>query len=242
VFRSIAVSYPGRSIPALDGFDLTIPERGVLALVGATGAGKSTAANLILRFIEPDAGSITVGGVSLGSIDLSAWRSQVAWVPQRPYLFDGSVADNIRLVRREATDEMVRVAAQRAGADAFIDAFPRRYETAVGEDGTRLSGGQRQRIALARAFLADARLVILDEATSHLDAASERLIRDAVGRLAQDRAVLVVSHRLRFVSMADTVAVVDRGRVVQTGAHGDLAERDGPYRRLLLADDRDDPQ
>jgi ATP-binding cassette subfamily C protein CydD len=240
VFRSTAVTYPGRTARALDGFDLTIPERGVVALVGATGAGKSTAANLLLRFIEPDGGSITVGDVALASIDLSAWRSQVAWVPQRPYLFDGSVADNIRLARRDATDEMVRIAAQAAGADAFIGALPRGYSTPVGEDGTRLSGGQRQRIALARAFLADARLVILDEATSHLDAASERLIRDAVGRLARDRAVLVVSHRLRFVSMADTVAVVDRGRVVEAGVPGDLAARDGPYQRLLLADDTDD--
>jgi ABC-type transport system involved in cytochrome bd biosynthesis fused ATPase/permease subunit len=125
VFRSIAITYPGRTTPALDGFDLTIPERGVVALVGATGAGKSTAANLLLRFIEPDSGSITVGDASLGSIDLSAWRSQVAWVPQRPYLFDGSVADNIRLAGPEATDGMVRVAAQGAGADAFIDALPR---------------------------------------------------------------------------------------------------------------------
>ena len=144
----MTVTYPGRTTPALDRFDLVIPERGVVALVGATGAGKSTAANLLLRFIEPDAGSILVGGVPLASIDLAAWRAHVAWVPQRPYLFHGSVADNIRLARPDASDEALRDAAQEAGADTFIAALSRGYETSVGEDGTRLSGGQRQRIAL----------------------------------------------------------------------------------------------
>ena len=169
----MTVTYPGRTAPALDGFDLVIPERGVVALVGATGAGKTTVANLLLRFIEPDAGSIRVGGLPLASIDLAAWRSHVAWVPQRPYLFHGTVADNIRLARPDASGEEIRDAAREAGADTFIDAMPGGYDTPVGEDGIRLSGGQRQRIALARAFLTGARLVILDEATSHLDAASE---------------------------------------------------------------------
>jgi ABC-type multidrug transport system fused ATPase/permease subunit len=131
----------------------------------------------------------------------------------------------------------VRDAAREAGADTFIDTLPHGYDTSVGEDGARLSGGQRQRIALARAFLAGARLVVLDEATSHLDAASEIVIRDAVERLGRDRAVLIVSHRLRFVSIADVVAVIDRGRVIESGAPADLASRDGPYRRLLAADD-----
>ena len=138
-------------------------------------------------------------------------------------------------------DQALCAAAEEAGADTFIAALPRGYETSVGEDGTRLSGGQRQRIALARAFLAGARLVVLDEATSHLDAASEILIRDAVERLARDRAVLIVSHRLRLVSIADVVAVIDRGRVVQSGAPADLAAQDGPYRPLLAADDAGQP-
>jgi thiol reductant ABC exporter CydD subunit len=236
-FSGVTVTYPGRAAPALDGFDLVIPERGVVALVGATGAGKSTAANLLLRFIEPDGGSILVGGLPLASIDLGAWRAHVAWVPQRPYLFHGSVADNIRLARPDAPDEMLRDAARDAGADTFIDALPRGYETPVGEDGIRLSGGQRQRIALARAFLAGARLVVLDEATSHLDADSETLIRDAVQRLGRDRAVLIVSHRLRLVTIADLVAVVDRGRIVESGSPANLRGRDGAFRRLLAADD-----
>ena len=160
-------------------------------------------------------------------------------MPQRPYLFHGTVADNIRLARPDATGEEVRAAAREAGAATFIDAMPRGYDTPVGEDGIRLSGGQRQRIALARAFLTGARLVILDEATSHLDAASEDLVRDAVARMGRDRAVLVVSHRLRLVSVADVVAVIDHGRVVQVGAPADLAARDGPFRRLLATDDAD---
>jgi thiol reductant ABC exporter CydD subunit len=239
VFAGVTVAYPGRTAPALNGFDLVVPGRGVVAIVGATGAGKTTAANLLLRFIEPDAGVIRVGGLSLGSIDLAAWRSHVAWVPQRPYLFHGTVADNIRLARPDASDEEIRAAADEAGAAMFVQAMPLGYDTAVGEDGIRLSGGQRQRIALARAFLGGARLVILDEATAHLDAASEDLVRDAVVRMGRDRAVLVVSHRLRLVSIADVVAVVDHGRVVQVGAPADLAERDGPFRRLLATDDAD---
>ena len=239
VFAGVAVTYPGRTAPALDGFDLVIPDRGVVALVGATGAGKTTAANLLLRFIEPDAGVIRVGGLPIGSIDLAEWRSHVAWVPQRPYLFHGTVADNIRLARQDASGEEIRTAAREAGAATFIDAMPRGYDTPVGEGGIRLSGGQRQRIALARAFLTSARLVILDEATSHLDAASEDLVRDAVARMGRDRAVLVVSHRLRLVSVVDVVAVVDHGRVVQVGAPTDLAERDGPFRQLLATDDAD---
>ena len=182
-FAGVTVTYPGRTAPALDGFDLVIPERGVVALVGATGAGKTTAANLLLRFIEPDAGSILVGGVPLASIDLAAWRSHVAWVPQRPYLFHGSVADNIRLARPDASDDGdPRCRPARPAPTRSSTRCRAATTTPVGEDGTRLSGGQRQRIALARAFLAGARLVILDEATSHLDAASEDLIRDAVER------------------------------------------------------------
>jgi thiol reductant ABC exporter CydD subunit len=239
VLTGVTVTYPGRAAPALDGFDLVIPDRGVVALVGATGAGKTTVANLLLRFIEPDGGSIVVGGLPLDAIELEAWRWHVAWVPQRPYLFHGTVADNIRLARLDASGEEIRDAAREAGAAAFIDAMPAGYETPVGEDGIRLSGGQRQRIALARAFLTGARLVILDEATSHLDAASEDTVRDAVARLGRDRAVLVVSHRLRLVSVADIVAVVAEGRVVQVGAPADLAAHEGPFRRLLATDDAD---
>ena len=231
----VTVTYPGRAEPAIRELDLTIPSRGLVALVGATGAGKSTIANVLLRFVEPDAGEVLVGDRPLADVDLAAWRRHVAWVPQRPHLFHGTIADTIRLAQPAADDEAVRQAAREAGAEAFIAELPLGYATQVGEEGLRLSGGQRQRIAIARAILADARLVILDEATSQLDAASERTIRDTIGRLARDRAVVVVSHRLRLVAIADVVAVIDRGRLVETGSPSDLAERDGAYRRLLAA-------
>jgi ATP-binding cassette subfamily C protein CydD len=232
-FAGVSVTYPGRTDAALDRLDLEVASGRVTALVGATGAGKSTVASLLLRFIEPATGEILVGGVPLGSIELGEWRSHVAWVPQLPHLFHGTVADNIRLARPDASDEQVVAAAREAGAETFIASLTHGYATSVGEDGARLSGGQRQRIAIARAILADARLVILDEATSHLDAASEAVIRETVGRLAPRRTVIVVSHRLRLVSIADEVVVIDGGRVVETGPPAVLAERDGPYRRLL---------
>jgi ABC-type transport system involved in cytochrome bd biosynthesis fused ATPase/permease subunit len=231
----VTVTYPDRTEPALHELDLTIPAQGVVALVGATGAGKSTIANLLLRFVEPDRGEILVGSDRLSTIEPSAWRRHVAWVPQRPHLFHGTVADNIRLARPDADDESVRAAAREAGAEAFIGALPLGFATPIGEDGARLSGGQRQRIAIARAVLADARLVILDEATSHLDADSEATIGETIGRLARARAILVVSHRLRLVSVADLVAVVDRGRIVELGRPAELTVRDGAYRRLLEA-------
>lgn len=232
-FAGVSVTYPGRTEPALRGLDLDISPGRVVALVGASGAGKSTVASLLLRFIEPDAGGISVGGVPLASIDLGAWRSHIAWVPQMPHLFHGTVADNIRLARPDASDDEVRAAAVEAGADAFIAALPLGYATPVGEDGARLSGGERQRIAIARAVLADARLVILDEATAHLDAANEAVIRDTIRRLAPGRTILVVSHRLRLVAVADEVVVLDGGRAAEAGPPGELAGRDGAYRRLL---------
>jgi thiol reductant ABC exporter CydD subunit len=232
----IRYTYPGRESPALDGLDLVLGTGQVTALVGTSGAGKTTIANLLLRFADPDAGTIVVGETPLASIDLAGWRSRVAWVPQRPYLFAGTIADNLRLARPEASDEEVLAAARAAGADRFIDTLPRGLDAPVGEGGTRLSGGQRQRLAIARAFLADAWLVILDEATSHLDTESEDTIRSAVRRLAAEgRTVLVVSHRLRLAEAADVAAVVDAGRVVEIGAPTDLASHDGPYRRLLAA-------
>ena len=231
-FVDVSVTYSGRTEPALRNLDLTIPAGRTLALVGETGVGKTTIASLLLRFIEPTSGSIFVGDRPLSTIDIAEWRRGIAWVPQRPHLFHGSVADNIRLARPDASDDDMRRAAAEAGANEFVAAMPAGYETAVGEGGARLSGGQRQRIAIARAFLADARLVILDEATSNLDPASEAVIRDAIARLSRRRTVVIVSHRLRLVSVADEVVVLDGGRVVEAGAPAALLERHGPYAQL----------
>ncbi|MFW5724256.1 MAG: thiol reductant ABC exporter subunit CydD [Halochromatium sp.] len=242
-FEDVAFSYePGR--PALDGarFEIAPGER--IALVGPSGAGKTTVASLLLGFIRPAAGRISVDGQDLNALALDDWRRRLAWLPQQPRLFQGTIADNIRLGLPAATLDEVRAAAERAQATEFIERLPRGYETPVGERGAGLSGGQRQRIALARAFLRDARLVILDEATASLDPASEALVQRAVDRLAEGRSLLVIAHRLSTVRNADRILVIDGGRIVESGPHAALIERDGPYRRMvrLLAPDAAEPE
>ena len=203
--------------------------------MGATGAGKSTAAQLLLRFIEPDRGSITIDGVPLDEIDLAAWRARVAWVPQQPHLFHGTIADNIRLARSDASEADVIAAAQAAHAHEFITQLPQGYDTPIGERGARLSGGQQQRLAIARAFLKDAPFLILDEATSHLDSVSEAAIQDALTRLMRGRTVLIIAHRLKLVYAADRVAVLDRGRVIEVGDPRALLTQGGPYQHIVAS-------
>jgi ABC-type multidrug transport system fused ATPase/permease subunit len=170
-------------------------------------------------------------------VPAAAWREQVAWVPQNPYLFNTSVAENIRLARPNANmDEVIR-AAQEAHAHEFIQALPQGYDTLIGERGARLSGGQAQRLALARAFLKDAPLLILDEATSNLDPETEDLVRESIERLMQNRMTLMIAHRLSTVYRADQIVVLDAGRVVQVGTHDALVQCDGVYRQLVLASD-----
>ena len=228
--------------PALHGFSLTIPHGQTVALVGPTGAGKTTVASLLLRFIDADAGRISVGGVPLDGIDRAMWRGQVAWVPQLPHLFHGTVADNIRLARPEAGMDAVIAAAHAAHATEFIEALPRGYDTPLGEQGARLSGGQRQRLAIARAFLKDAPVLILDEATASLDAGSEALIRDALARLTAGRTVLIIAHRLALAYAANQIVVMDAGRAVETGSHAALLAQDGLYRRLVATYEAPNPQ
>ena len=217
----------------MHGFSLTIPHGQTVALVGPTGAGKTTVASLLLRFIDADAGRISVGGLPLDSIDRAAWRGQVAWVPQLPHLFHGTIADNIRLARPEAGMEAVIAAARAAHADEFIATLPRGYDTPLGEGGARLSGGQRQRLAIARAFLKDAPVLILDEATASLDARSEALIQDALARLTVGRTVLIIAHRLALAYAADQIVVMDAGRAVEAGSHEGLLAQGGLYRQLV---------
>jgi ATP-binding cassette subfamily C protein CydD len=233
VLDEVYLAYEGGERPALNGFSLTIPAGGTVALVGPTGSGKSTVANLLLRFLAPDQGRISVGGRSLSSIDPDVWREQVAWVSQRPHLFHGSVADNLRLARPGATTAEIVAAARAAQAHEYIQALPQAYETPIGEGGSRLSGGQRQRLAIARAYLKDAPYLILDEATANLDAASEEAVREALIGLARGRTVLIIAHRLQLARDAQRIAVVAGGRVVEQGTHEELLASGQRYRQLF---------
>ena len=235
-FQDVRYAYPdGRA--ALDGVTFAIEPGQRVALVGPSGAGKSTLAALLLRFIAPQGGQITVDGLPLAVIDPDAWRARVAWVPGRPYLFHATALDNIRLGRPDATPDEVIGAARQAHAHDFIAALPDGYQTVIGERGARLSGGQAQRIALARAFLRDAPLLILDEATAHLDAASEALIEAAMAKLMRGRTALIIAHRLRTVREADVIVVLDEGRVAESGSHAALMDSGGLYSRLVAAYD-----
>ena len=202
----------------LDGFDLELAPSETVALVGESGAGKSTVALLLLRLLEPDAGRIRVGGVDLADCRDDVWRRSLAWVPQQPAILRGSVADNIRLGDSAASDARVEEAAALAGADGFVCALPQGYDTLVGDGGRPLSTGQRRRLALARAFVRDAPLVILDEPTADLDPASAAVVAEAVERLRVGRSVLLIAHRSDLVRRADRVVHLERGRAVTAPA------------------------
>ena len=213
-FDDVVVTYDDGSRTALAGCSLQIPQGRTVALVGPTGAGKTTVANVLLRFVDPERGRVTVGGAPLTEIDPASWRTRVAWVPQQASLFHGTVADNLRLARPDASDDDLVAAATAANAHGFVTALPDGYATPIGEGGARLSGGERQRLALARAFLKDAPFLILDEPTSHLDRESETLVLEAASRLMRDRTVLVIAHRPEPVAGADVVVTLRAGRVV----------------------------
>ncbi|MER6094645.1 thiol reductant ABC exporter subunit CydD [Streptomyces sp. NPDC001728] len=216
----VVVRHAGRVEPSLDATTLTVEPGETVALVGPSGAGKSTLLDVVLGFAVPEeGGSVRVGGQDLATLDLEAWRSRIAWVPQRPYLFAGTIAENVRLARPDASDEAVRQALRDAGADGFVTGLPQGLDTPLGEDGVGLSAGQRQRLALARAFLADRPLLLLDEPTAALDGETEAGVVDAVRRLAAGRTVLLVVHRPALLAVADRVVRVDpAGAASEAGA------------------------
>jgi subfamily B ATP-binding cassette protein MsbA len=225
----------------LEDINLTCAPGEVVALVGPSGGGKTTLVSLLPRFWDVDQGRVTLDGIDVRSLRLADLRGAIAIVPQDPALFSGTVRENIAYARAGASMEEVRSAAIAAHAHEFIERLPQGYETLVGERGVKLSGGQRQRVAIARAILKDPAVLILDEATSNLDTESERLIEDALGKLLVGRTTLIIAHRLSTVRRADRLVVIDHGRIVEEGTHGELLELGGLYARLYQRQFRDEP-
>jgi ATP-binding cassette subfamily B protein len=232
-FDDVLFSYPARpAAPALQGFTLQVAPGERVALVGPSGAGKSTVFALLLRFYDPQGGSIRVGGVDIRAMDPRALRRLIAVVPQEPVLFAASVLENVRYGRPQATRDEVLAACEQAYALEFVERLPQGLDSAIGERGVTLSGGQRQRLSIARALLADRPILLLDEATSSLDAESERTVQRALEALERGRTTLAIAHRLATVQHADRIVVMDRGRLVAQGTHAELLREGGLYSRL----------
>jgi ATP-binding cassette, subfamily C, bacterial CydD len=234
-FERVSYTYPGAARNAVTNVSLLLRGGTRTALVGRSGSGKSTLLNLLMGFLEPDDGLITAGETSIAVIGVPAWRANFALVPQRPHLFHATIRENIALGRADATQDEVEWAAELAGAAEFIHRLPEKYAATIGDGGLPLSGGEAQRIAIARAFLKDAPVLLLDEPSSNLDAASEVLVRESVRRLAHGRTVVTVAHRLNTVYTADNIAVMAAGTIVEQGRHDDLLARNGHYAALLRA-------
>ena len=233
-FNDVHFTYSSNR-PALNGVSLQILAGQKVALVGPSGAGKSTIAGMLLRFIGPSSGSITIDGQPLLEIQRDDWLNQVSWVPQHPYLFNDTIATNIRLARPEASLDEVKWAAQQAHAHEFINKLPHRYNTVIGERATHLSGGQAQRIALARAFLKDSPFIILDEATANLDPLHEIRLVESLEQLLENKTALIIAHRLNTVAQADQIYLLDKGEMLGTGVHRELIQTEGLYQQLVRA-------
>lgn len=230
--HNVSFCYPGQDAPALSDINLTLLPGTRCAIVGASGSGKSTLARLIPRFYDVTGGCITLGGCDIRQMRSDALLGQMALVLQEPFLISGTLEENLRLARPDAGDAALRAVMDACGVTEIIDALPEGLQTTVSERGSSLSGGQRQRITLARALLADAPLLIMDEATSYLDAHNDRLIQQALARLAPDRTQIIIAHRLHSVVDADLIVVMDGGRIAEQGTHAGLLARNGRYARL----------
>ncbi|MEM9374526.1 MAG: ABC transporter ATP-binding protein, partial [Planctomycetota bacterium] len=222
-----------RGAPVLTGISLEVEPGETIALVGASGAGKTTLCNLIARFDDATTGRITIDGIDVREIPVERYRALLGVVEQDVFLFDGTVAENIGYAKRNASDAEVIAAARAANAHGFIAELEDGYRTLIGERGVRLSGGQKQRLAIARAILADPKILILDEATSSLDSESERLIQQSLGELMENRTSFVIAHRLSTIRFADRIVVIEGGTIREIGTHNELLERDGRYADLL---------
>ena len=231
--ENVSFSYPNTEQEVISNISLEVKPGNTVALVGKSGAGKTTLTNIIARFYDPSSGRVRIDGRDLRDIELNSYRQLLGIVEQDVFLFDGTIRENIGYARRNASDKEIQHSAIMAAADSFIQRLPKGYESRIGERGVKLSGGQRQRIAIARAICADPKILILDEATSNLDSESEQMIQQSLKTLLKNRTSFVIAHRLSTIQQADLIIVLDEGRIVEQGSHQSLLESNGMYREMI---------